>query len=332
LNSNNIKIFIIGVIMANNTAYSFQQGPLAALAPYPKKAKRVPTTADKLYPVGQLWVNELTNIAYILTSVVNNSATWQTVSTASSPFNAITVTTGPNDIEGTTTINTTSNASTSIGNTNSSSGIALLVGTGNFSLDGVASSTYTIGAATTTGTVTIGGTAQTGNFVLAPSTGAGTITLGNANGAKTINIGNGISGNTISVGNGANSSAQVINISAGASAADSTVNILSGNGSAGTQTANILTGTRAGAVNIGTGAAAHTITIGNATASNITNLASPITALPGPVYIYTGAGAPGNGLAVNVGDLYINTTAASAVTRMYIATAVGTWTNITAAA
>ena len=191
-----------------------------------------------------------------------------------------------------------------------------------------------MGTAMTTGIVSIGGTgAMTGNFDLAPGTGAQTVTLGNGGtAAKTINIGNGIVGNTISVGNGANSSAQIINVAAGASAANSTVNILSGNGSAGTQTANILTGTRAGAVNIGSGAAAHQIVIGNSNAGNLTTLASPITALPGPVYIYTGAGAPGNGLALHVGDLYINTTAASATTRMYIATAASTWTNVTCAA
>lgn len=61
-------------------------------------------------------------------------------------------------------------------------------------------------------------------------------------------------------------------------------------------------------------------------------MSAPFVALPGPVYIYTGAGAPGNGLALHVGDMYINTTAASAVTRLYIATAASTWTNVTCAA
>lgn len=54
--------------------------------------------------------------------------------------------------------------------------------------------------------------------------------------------------------------------------------------------------------------------------------------LPGPINVYTGAGAPGAGLAVNVGDLYVNTTAATAATRLYIATGAGTWTNVTCAA
>lgn len=55
-------------------------------------------------------------------------------------------------------------------------------------------------------------------------------------------------------------------------------------------------------------------------------------ALPGPVKLMSGAGAPAGGLATEIGDMYINTTAASATTRLYVATAVGTWTNVTCAA
>lgn len=149
-----------------------------------------------------------------------------------------------------------------IGSTTGAAEIVLSVGTGNFVLDGVTGSTYTIGAATTTGTFAIGGTSQTGTFTLAGSDGAMTLNVANANGAKVINIGSGVTGNTISVGNGANSSAQIVNVAAGASAANSTVNVLSGNGSAGAQTFNCMSGTRAGVVNISTGAAAHVTTIG----------------------------------------------------------------------
>jgi hypothetical protein len=53
-------------------------------------------------------------------------------------------------------------------------------------------------------------------------------------------------------------------------------------------------------------------------------------ALPGPVNIRSGSGAPAGGIAFNVGDLYINTSASTASTRLYIATAVGTWTTFTA--
>jgi hypothetical protein len=108
------------------------------------------------------------------------------------------------------------------------------------------------------------------------------------------------------------------------------------------------TGATAITVTTGTGTAAfaanatdHSTNVGSVTGASATTiqggtagitLTAPFVALPGPVYIYTGAGAPGNGLALHVGDMYINTTAASAVTRLYIATAAGAWTNVTCAA
>jgi len=76
-----------------------------------------------------------------------------------------------------------------------------------------------------------------------------------------------------------------------------------------------------------------TVTLGNATLTNgnlVLSTAATYVSLPGPVNIMSGAGAPAAGLAVNVGDMYINTTAASATTRLYIATAASTWTYIAA--
>jgi len=96
-----------------------------------------------------------------------------------------------------------------------------------------------------------------------------------------------------------------------------------------------------GAMSFGANAIAHTTTVGSTTGAASTviqggtagiTLTAPFVALPGPVYIYSGAGVPAGALALHIGDLYINTTAASATTRMYIATAVGTFTNITCAA
>lgn len=54
--------------------------------------------------------------------------------------------------------------------------------------------------------------------------------------------------------------------------------------------------------------------------------------LGGPIQVFTGAGAPSNGSALHVGDFYINTTAATAATRLFVATGVGAWTNVTCAA
>jgi hypothetical protein len=69
---------------------------------------------------------------------------------------------------------------------------------------------------------------------------------------------------------------------------------------------------------------------GAATFSSVTTTST--LNLPGPVFIRSGAGVPAGALALHIGDLYINTTAATAATRIYIATAVGVWTNLTAAA
>jgi len=77
------------------------------------------------------------------------------------------------------------------------------------------------------------------------------------------------------------------------------------------------------------------ITAGNATLTNgeltISTAAKGIT-LPGAVRIMTGAGAPANGLATAIGCIYIRTDAAAAAERIYIATGVGAWSNVTCAA
>ncbi len=88
-----------------------------------------------------------------------------------------------------------------IGSTSSSaSSLALRVGTGNFTLDGAASSTYTLGASTTTGTIAIGGTAQTGNITLGSSSGTSSVLIGNGAGASTVNLANVATTGAVNVG------------------------------------------------------------------------------------------------------------------------------------
>lgn len=194
-----------------------------------------------------------------------------------------------------------------VGNITGTSSIAMLVGTGNFTLDGVAGSTYNIGASTTSGTVTIGGTAQTGDFNLGVSSGIMAMNLVTGNGAKTLNVATGVSGNTVNLATGVNTSAQVVNISSGASAADSTVNILSGNGSAGTQTLNALTGTRAGALNLATGAAAHVIAVGSASAGAVTvDTAAGISLDAATASNFTVTGAADLSLISTAGSVLVN--------------------------
>lgn len=185
----------------------------------------------------------------------------------------------------------------------------------------------------------IEGSGSAGVFTTLTSSGNSTIGTGASTtntfgaGASSSNAFGGGSGSTNSIGNVAGSTAVTLSAGTGGisigTVATGTISI-GGVGMTGTLT--LGQSTAGQAINIGNASGANVITIGNATSGNITTLASPITALPGPVYIYTGAGAPSNGLALHVGDIYINTTAASATTRMYIATAASTWTNITCAA
>lgn len=130
-----------------------------------------------------------------------------------------------------------------------------------------------IGDAMTGGTIAIGGSgAQTGTITISASTAAQTLAIANGNGAKTIGIGNGISGNVITIGNGINTSAQTLTIAGGAAGASSTVNILSGNATAGTQTLNLGTGTGGKVVHIADSAGANTVTIGSTTTTSALTL------------------------------------------------------------
>lgn len=143
-------------------------------------------------------------------------------------------------------------------------------------------------AAARTTTIAGGNSAQNDTVAIlngAPSANTQTFNLmsGTATGGtQAVNIGNGIGGSlTVSIGNGVNSTAQVVNIANGATGANSTVNILSNAGTAGTQVFNVLGNgaTRAGAANIGTGAAAHTVTIGSTTSTAQTVIQAGTTGL-----------------------------------------------------
>jgi hypothetical protein len=55
-------------------AYGLSQPDFAA-APQPIISVRVPTTKD-FAQIGTIWIDIVTNAAYILTSVTDNSANW----------------------------------------------------------------------------------------------------------------------------------------------------------------------------------------------------------------------------------------------------------------
>ena len=169
--------------------------------------------------------------------------------------------------------------------------------------DGGAANVVTIGSLTGIASLAL----RSGTAGTTLTTGVtGTISLGAATMTGAITVGQSTAGQPINIGAAANTGAQTISI---------------GNAASGAGT-NLIT--------VGSTANASATTL-NAGTAGIT-LTAPFVALPGPVYLYTGAGVPGNGLALHVGDIYINTTAASATTRIYVATAASTWTNVTCAA
>ena len=195
--------------------------------------------------------------------------------------------------------------------------------------------TVTVGSTNTTSTTQIqSGTGGLGllatNGTLAISSGTGVMNISADGSATTVNISTANAAKTLTIGSvNAGSSTTLRSGAAG-------MTILSGTGAMA-----ISSDAAATVVGIANGAAVKTVTLGSTNTTSTTTIqggtggvvvSAPFLALPGPVYVYTGAGAPGNGLALHIGDIYINTTAASAVTRMYIATGVGAWTNITCAA
>ncbi|MBI5466239.1 MAG: hypothetical protein HY974_03045 [Candidatus Kerfeldbacteria bacterium] len=78
-------------------------------------------------------------------------------------------------------------------------GATYITSDGAVTINGVAASTYAIGAATTTGTITIGGTAQTGDLTVGSSSGINALKLGNGNGVTTVTIAGGTGGNTVNI-------------------------------------------------------------------------------------------------------------------------------------
>jgi len=124
-----------------------------------------------------------------------------------------------------------------IGNTIGASAIVQRVGTGNYSLDGVATSTYTIGPSTTSGNITIGGTAQTGILTVGQSSAINSILIGSGSGATTVGIANGVGGNSVSIANGAGinsvnigTAASVNTVTIGSTSSTSTTTIQAGSG------------------------------------------------------------------------------------------------------
>lgn len=178
-------------------------------------------------------------------------------------------------------------------------------------------------------TVTPGPVSLTGTTTI-NTTGSATTTIGTG-GTGAVNIGN-ATGNTAVTG----ALAATGNISSSAGSLSAFTTITAGTNITAT-TGNIVAtaGNIAASNGTVTGDVGLIATTGNITASDgnvVLSTAGTYISMPGPVFIYSGAGAPSNGLALHAGDMYIRTDPAGATSRLYIATAASTWTNVTCAA
>jgi len=307
-----------------NTLYGYPN-PQAGLQQEPQIQQRAPTTSDSA-ELGTIWVNQPAQSFYVLCDNSNGVNTWESGSGGSGIFSTLTVNPGP------TNLSTIGNGAVTIGNSSNTGAVTIAAGVGGAA---ITANGHAIVIGDTTVASSLALRAGTGNMTLSTSA-TGTITAGSAAMTGTITLGNSTAGQIINMGNAVNTGGQTINIASGNSGANSAVNILNGAATAGAQTLNIMaSGGQAGFVNIANGAAANTVLMGSTTGAASTTLqagtggitlTAPFVALPGPVYIYTGAGTPGNPLALHAGDLYVNTTPTGAADRLFIATGVGAWT------
>jgi len=178
-----------------------------------------------------------------------------------------------------------------IGSISGASSISMLVGTGNFALNGAATSTYTIGGSTTIGTISIGGTAQTGALSIGVTSGVMALNLGTGTGATTVNIASGAVGaKAVNIGTGAIDNVVII----GSVTAASSISMLVGTGNfalngAATSTYTIGESTTIGSISIGGTAQSGTMTLAGGLAAQNVNIANSTGGKT--VNIASGAGA-----------------------------------------
>lgn len=151
------RSYFMSVQQFNQVAYGLSQS-LLSVFPQPIISNRAPSTGDKAQ-LGTVWVDKPNNNAYVITSIINNSATWIGIGGGAGDFSSLTVTPGPISLTGATTINTTGTAATTIGND-----------------DGV---------------IIIGGAAQTSTITIGESSASRIINLGTGTGDLTLNMGSG---------------------------------------------------------------------------------------------------------------------------------------------
>ena len=143
-------------------AYSVNQ-PLSAIFNAPVIAQRDPSTNDK-HPLGTIWINKLTDDAWVLTSVVANAASWVNIAGGSGSFSSLAVTNGitaGTSITAGTTVTAGTGITATTGNITATNG-NLVLGTAGNKLSIATGANASLGVATlVAGTVTVNTTAVT---------------------------------------------------------------------------------------------------------------------------------------------------------------------------
>jgi len=277
-------------VQFTQTAYGLSQA-LINVFPVPIVSPSANPTTSNHAQIGTVWINKGSNSAFILTSIVNNSANWLNLTGGAGVFSSLTVNPGP------TNLSTVGNGAVNIGNSSNTAAITINSGSGGVAVDGngntisfgadAASNTVLVGSTTSGSGTTISGGVN--GITLATSTsGSAFIQLGLATMTGPIIVGASTAGQRIDIGNAVNAGTQTINIASGNGAANSVVNILNGVMTAGAPTFSLMaSGGRAGFVNIANGAVANTVILGssNTTASTTIQAGTGGLALRGAIYI-----------------------------------------------
>lgn len=198
----------MSVQQRTNVAYSLNE-PLSSIFPSPIVALRDPATTDKAQ-IGTLWVNKSTNDAFVITSIVSNSASWISIAGGEGQFSEIVVGTFLIDTVGADTFMTKFGGAIIMGGPDisilSNSTLTLDAAVGAASLSGdsivIASTAGNVGITSTTGSLglssdtTLDLTAATSiNLTIAPI-----VNLGTGAGVITTNIGGSAVNSTVNIG------------------------------------------------------------------------------------------------------------------------------------
>jgi hypothetical protein len=234
--------------------------PLQKVFPLPILANRAPTSSDKNYQAGQVWIDKSDNKAWFLTSVVAGSATWALASPGASDVDtltgdsggAISPAAGNITLAGGTNVTTAGAGSTITFNLDAAITLAT----------SVSSPLYTVAAATD-----LAITAAAGQDIV--------MKMGDAAGANKVSFVDSADVEVAAIDSNGGFTMGAITftglLTAEASATIETAGTALNLGSDNSGDAvNLGVGTVARAINVGTSAAAHVISLGNAAAGAIT--------------------------------------------------------------